>query len=52
MSQKNMNKTMSKKKEKMKYDKNKNQFNKMRKNNKILSKKSENEWEKNFDRRQ
>jgi hypothetical protein len=33
-------------------DKNKNQFDKRRKDNKTLSKKSENERGKNFDRRQ
>jgi hypothetical protein len=36
----------------MKDDKNKNQFDKIRKDNKTLSQKSENGWEKNFDRRQ
>jgi hypothetical protein len=39
MSQRNRNKTMSKKRGKMKDDKNKNQFDKRRKENKTLSKK-------------
>jgi hypothetical protein len=39
MSQRNRNKTMSKKRGKMKDDKNKNQFDKRRKDNKTLSKK-------------
>jgi hypothetical protein len=48
-----MNKTMSKKKRKMKDDKNKNQFNKSRKDNKTLSqKKVKRGGKKNFDRRQ
>jgi hypothetical protein len=51
MSQRNMNKTMMKKKGKTKDDK-KNQFDKRRKDNKTLSKKSKNGWGKNFDRRQ
>jgi hypothetical protein len=41
MSQRNRNKTMSKRREKMKDDKNKNQFDKRRKDNKTLSQKSE-----------
>jgi hypothetical protein len=47
-----MNKIMSKKKRKTKDDKNKNQFDKRRKDNKMLSKKNEKGREKNFDRRQ
>jgi hypothetical protein len=39
MSQRNMNKIISKKREKTKDDKNKNQFDKRRKDNKTLSKK-------------
>jgi hypothetical protein len=52
MSQKNMNKTMLKRRGKMKDDKNKNQFDKRRKDNKTLRKKSEKGRKKNFDRRQ
>jgi hypothetical protein len=54
MSQRNMNKTMSKKKRETKDDKNKNQFDKRRKDNKTLKPKKESEKgrEKNFDRRQ
>jgi hypothetical protein len=54
MSQRNMNKTMSKRKGKTKDDKNKNQFNKSRKDNKTLSqkKKAKRGEKKNFDRRQ
>jgi hypothetical protein len=51
MSQRNMNKIISKKKN----DKNKNQFDKRRKDNKTLSQKSEKGWKKrkkNFNRRQ
>jgi hypothetical protein len=39
MSQRNRNKTMSKRREKTKVNKNKNQFAKMRKDNKMLRKK-------------
>jgi hypothetical protein len=53
MIQRNMNKTMSKRRGKKKDDKNKNQFDKRRKDNKTLSKKkNEKERKKNFDRRQ
>jgi hypothetical protein len=55
MSQRNRNKTISKKRGKTKDDKNKNQFNKRRKDNKTLSKKSEKgrkKGKKNVDRRQ
>jgi hypothetical protein len=47
-----MNKTMSKRRGKKKDDKNKNQFDKTRKDNKTLSKKKRKGAEKNFDRRQ
>jgi hypothetical protein len=49
-----MNKTMSKKREKTKDDKNKNQFDKGRKDNKTLSQKRKRKGagKKNFDRRQ
>jgi hypothetical protein len=36
----------------MKDDKNKKQFDKRRKDNKMLTKKNEKGWKKNFDRRQ
>jgi hypothetical protein len=49
MSQRNRNKTMSKRIGKTKNDKNKNQFDKRRKDNKTLSEKGQ---EKNFDKRQ
>jgi hypothetical protein len=53
MSQRNMNKTISKRKGKTKDDKNKNQFDKRRKDNKTLSqKRKRKEAKKNFDRRQ
>jgi hypothetical protein len=53
MRQRNRNKTMSKKRGKMKDGKNKNQFDKRRKDNKTLSKKKAGKKErKNFDRRQ
>jgi hypothetical protein len=54
MTQKNINKTISKKRrKKIKDDKNKNQFDKRRKDNKTLSKKRKRKWTgKNFDRRQ
>jgi hypothetical protein len=54
MSQRNMNKTMSKRRGKTKDDKNKNQFDKRRKDNKMLSqkKKAKRSGKKNFDRRQ
>jgi hypothetical protein len=52
MSQRNRNKTTSKKRGKTKDDKNKNQFDKMRKDNKTLSQKNENGWGKTFDKRQ
>jgi hypothetical protein len=52
MSQRNMNKTMSKKKRETKDDKNKNQFDKRRKDNKTLSQKMKRSGKKNFDRRQ
>jgi hypothetical protein len=47
-----MNKTMSKRRGKKKDDKNKNQFDKRRKDNKTLSQKKRKGAEKNFDRRQ
>jgi hypothetical protein len=47
-----MNKIMSKRRGKTKDDKNKNQFNKRRKDNKTLSQKKRKGTEKNFDRRQ
>jgi hypothetical protein len=54
MSQRNMNKTMLKRRGKTKADKNKNQFDKRRKDNKTLSqkKKAKRGGKKNFDRRQ
>jgi hypothetical protein len=48
-----MNKTMSKKKRENKDDKNKNQFDKGRKDNKVLSQKRKRKGaKKNFDRKQ
>jgi hypothetical protein len=44
MSQRNMNKTMSKRRGKTKDDKNKNQFDKRRKDNKTLSQKRKRKW--------
>jgi hypothetical protein len=53
MSQRNRNKIMSKEKRETKDDKNKNQFDKRRKDNKMLSKKkAKSGRKKNFDRRQ
>jgi hypothetical protein len=52
MSQRNRNKIMSKRRGKMKDDKNKNQFDKMRKDNKMLSQKNQKWVGKNIDRRQ
>jgi hypothetical protein len=54
MRQKNMNKIISKKRGKMKDDKNKNQFNKRRKDNKTLSqkKKAKRGGKRNLDKRQ
>jgi hypothetical protein len=54
MSQRNMNKTISKRRGKTKDHKNKNQFDKSRKDNKTLSqkKKAKRSGKKNFDRRQ
>jgi hypothetical protein len=44
MSQRNINKTMSKRRGKTKDDKNKNQFDKRRKDNKTLSQKRKRKW--------
>jgi hypothetical protein len=52
MSQRNRNKIMSKRRGKTKDDKNKNQFDKMRKDNKMLSQKNRKWVGKNIDRRQ
>jgi hypothetical protein len=44
MSQRNRNKTIQKRRGKTKYDKNKNQFDKRRKDNKTLSQKKKRKW--------